>query len=181
MKRSRFSDEQIIGILKERQAGLSAVELCRKYGVSDATFYKWRSKYGGMEIAEANRLKAVEDENGRLKRLLAEAMLDVSKRVLAQPFILAAEAIGVSPSTMLVSTPAAQYPAAAEKLYRQPVRRRGHRICLARLHWSGGRPLASRLGRNAVRVSHVHFRRSIADPVANAGAGNDRLPFPAGR
>jgi putative transposase len=78
MRRSRFSDEQIIGILKEHQAGLSASELCRKYGVSDATFYKWRSKYGGMEVSEARRLKALEEENARLKRLLADAMLDVS-------------------------------------------------------------------------------------------------------
>jgi len=78
MKRPRFSDEQIIGILKEHQAGLSAVELCRKYGVSDATFYKWRSKYGDMDVPEAKRLKALEDENAKLKRLLAEAMLDVS-------------------------------------------------------------------------------------------------------
>lgn len=88
MKRSRFSDEQIIGILNEHQAGLSAVELCRKYGVSDATFYKWRSRYGGMEVAEAKRLKALEDENGKLKRLLADAMLDVStlKEMLAKNF-----------------------------------------------------------------------------------------------
>ena len=88
MKRSRFSDEQIISILKEHQAGLSAVELCRKYGVSDATFYKWRSKYGGMEVAEAKRLKALEEENGKLKRLLADAMLDVStlKEMLAKNF-----------------------------------------------------------------------------------------------
>lgn len=88
MKRSRFSDEQIIGILKEHQAGLSAVDLCRKYGVSDATFYKWRSKYGGMEVAEAKRLKALEDENGKLKRLLADAMLDVStlKEMLGKNF-----------------------------------------------------------------------------------------------
>jgi putative transposase len=88
MKRSRFSDEQIIGILKEHQAGLSAVELCRKYGVSDATFYKWRSKYGGMEVAEAKRLKVLEDENAKLKRLLAEAMLDVStlKEMLGKNF-----------------------------------------------------------------------------------------------
>jgi putative transposase len=78
MKRSRFSDEQTIGILKEHQAGLSATELCRKYGVSDATFYKWRSKYGGMEVSEAKRLKTLEEENGKLKRLLADAMLDVS-------------------------------------------------------------------------------------------------------
>ncbi len=78
MKRSRFSDEQIIGILKEHQAGLSATELCRKYRVSDATFYKWRSKYGGMDVSEAKRLKSLEEENGKLKRLRADAMLDVS-------------------------------------------------------------------------------------------------------
>jgi putative transposase len=78
MKRSRFSDEQIIGILKEHQAGLSAAELCRKYGISDATFYKWRSKYGGMEVSEAKRLRGLEDENAKLKRLLADAMLDIS-------------------------------------------------------------------------------------------------------
>lgn len=78
MKRSRFTEEQIIGILKEHQSGLRAADLCRKYGVSDATFYKWRSKYGGMEISEAKRLKSLEDENAKLKRLLADAMLDVS-------------------------------------------------------------------------------------------------------
>ncbi len=78
MKRSRFSDEQIIGILKEHQARLSAAELCRKYGISDATFYKWRSKYGGMEVSEAKRLRGLEDENAKLKRLLADAMLDIS-------------------------------------------------------------------------------------------------------
>ncbi len=77
MKKSRFSKEQIIGILKEHQAGLSAAELCRKHGISDATFYKWRSRFGGMEVSEAKRLRA-EDENAKLKRLLAEAMLDVS-------------------------------------------------------------------------------------------------------
>jgi len=78
MKRSRFSDEQIIGILKEHQAGLSAEELCRKHGISDATFYTWRKKYGGMEVSEARRLKALEEENARLKKLLAESMMDVS-------------------------------------------------------------------------------------------------------
>ncbi len=78
MKRSRFSNEQIIGILKEHQAGLSALELCRKYGISDATFYTWRKKYGGMEVSEARRLKSLEEENAKLKRLLADAMLDVS-------------------------------------------------------------------------------------------------------
>ena len=78
MKRSRFTEEQIIGVLKEHQAGLSAAELCRKHGISDATFYNWRSKYGGMEISEAKRLKQLEDENSRLKKLLAESMMDVS-------------------------------------------------------------------------------------------------------
>ena len=76
MKRSRFTEQQIIGILKEHQAGFSAAELCRKHGISDATFYKWRSKYGGMEVSDAKKLKALEDENRRLKKLLAEQVLD---------------------------------------------------------------------------------------------------------
>ena len=78
MKRSRFTEEQIIGILKEHQAGMSASELCRKHGISDATFYNWRSRYGGMEVSEAKRLKRLEDENAKLKRLLAEQMMDVA-------------------------------------------------------------------------------------------------------
>ena len=78
MKRSRFSEEQIIGILKEHQAGLDAKELCRKHGISDATFYKWRSKYGGMEVSDARRLKTLEAENAKLKRMLAEQMMDVA-------------------------------------------------------------------------------------------------------
>jgi putative transposase len=78
MKRSRFSDEQIIGILKEHQAGLSAADLCRKYGISDATFYTCRKRYGGLEVSEAKRLKALEEENARLKKLLAESMMDVA-------------------------------------------------------------------------------------------------------
>ena len=78
MKRSRFTDEQIIGILKEHQAGLSAPELCRRHGISDATFYTWRKKYGGMEVSEAKRLKALEEENAKLKKLLAEQMLDAA-------------------------------------------------------------------------------------------------------
>lgn len=88
MKRSRFSEEQIIGILKEHQAGLGAKELCRKYGVSDATFYKWRSKYGGMEVSDAKKLKALEVENAKLKKLLAEQMMDVStlKEMLGKNF-----------------------------------------------------------------------------------------------
>lgn len=76
MKRSRFSDEQIIAIVKEQEAGAKTADVCRKHGISDATFYKWKAKYGGLEVSEARRLKALEDENARLKRLLAEAMLD---------------------------------------------------------------------------------------------------------
>ena len=76
MKRSRYTEEQIIGILKEHAAGLSASELCRKRGISDATFYTWRKKYGGLEVSEAKRLRALEDENRRLKKLLAESVMD---------------------------------------------------------------------------------------------------------
>ena len=88
MRKSRFSQEQIIGILKEHHAGLSAGELCRKHGISDATFYKWRSKYGGMDVSDARKLKAVEDENASLKRLLAESVMDVStlKEMLSKNF-----------------------------------------------------------------------------------------------
>lgn len=76
MKRSRYTEEQIIGILKEQEAGVSVVELCRKHGMSDATFYSWKSKYAGLEVSEAKRLRALEAENAKLKRLLADAMLD---------------------------------------------------------------------------------------------------------
>jgi putative transposase len=76
MKRRRFSEEQIIGILKEHEAGVSVADLCRKYGVSDAGIYKWKAKFGGMDVLEAKRLRTLEDENTRLKRLLADAMLD---------------------------------------------------------------------------------------------------------
>ena len=76
MKRSRFSEEQIIGILKEQEAGMATADVCRRHGISSATFYKWKSKYGGLEVSEARRLRALEDENAKLKKLLAEAMLD---------------------------------------------------------------------------------------------------------
>ena len=76
MKRSRFTEEQIIGILKEHEAGVSIADLCRKHGVSDASIYKWKAKFGGMDVSEAKRLRALEDENGKLKRMLADAMLD---------------------------------------------------------------------------------------------------------
>ena len=88
MKKSRYTEEQIIGILKQHQAGLGAKELCRKYGISDATFYKWRSRYGGMEVSDAKRLRALEDENRRLKKLLAETALDAAtlKEMLGKNF-----------------------------------------------------------------------------------------------
>lgn len=76
MKGSRFSEEQIIGILREQEAGAKTQEVCRRHGIADATFYKWKAKYGGLDVSEARRLKSLEDENRRLKKLLAEAMLD---------------------------------------------------------------------------------------------------------
>ena len=76
MKRSRFTEEQIIGILREQEAGLSTAEVCRRHGISTATFYAWKAKFGGMGISEARRLRQLEEENARLKKLLAEAMLD---------------------------------------------------------------------------------------------------------
>jgi putative transposase len=76
MKRSRFTEEQIIGILREQETGIAVADLCRKHSLSSPTFYKWKAKYGGMDVSEARRLKALEDENAKLKRLLADAMLD---------------------------------------------------------------------------------------------------------
>lgn len=76
MKRSRFTQEQIISILKEQESGVPTTEVCRKHGISGATFYKWKAKFGGMDVSDARKLKALEDENTKLKRLLADAMLD---------------------------------------------------------------------------------------------------------
>jgi putative transposase len=76
MKRKRFTEEQIIGVLKEHELGAKTSDLCRKHGISEATFYNWKNKYGGMDVSEAKRLKALETENTKLKRLLADAMLD---------------------------------------------------------------------------------------------------------
>ena len=86
MKRARFSEEQIIGVLKEAEAGAKVSELCRQHGISDATFYTWRSKYGGLEISEMRRLRQLEEENRRLKSIVADQALDIRalKDVLAK-------------------------------------------------------------------------------------------------
>jgi putative transposase len=76
MKRSRFKEEQIIAILREQEAGSPTADVCRKHGISSATFYKWKAKFGGLDVSDAKRLKALEDENTKLKKLLAETMLD---------------------------------------------------------------------------------------------------------
>ena len=76
MKRKRFSEEQIIGILRDHEAGASVADLCRKHGMSSASLYLWKAKYGGMEVSDAKKLRSLEDENGKLKKLLADAMLD---------------------------------------------------------------------------------------------------------
>ena len=76
MKRKRFTEEQIIGVLKEHELGAKTADLCRKHRISEATFYNWKSKFGGMDVSEAKRLKQLQDENGKLKKLLADAMLD---------------------------------------------------------------------------------------------------------
>ena len=77
MRKSKYTEEQIIGFLRQVEAGVAVKDLCRKHGFSDASFYKWRAKYGGMNVSEAKRLKELESENGKLKKLLAEAHLDI--------------------------------------------------------------------------------------------------------
>ena len=88
MKRKQFSEEQIIGILKEAEAGAVVTDLCRRHGMSSATYYAWKAKYGGLEVSDARRLRSLEEENARLKRLLADAMLDnaMLKEISAKKF-----------------------------------------------------------------------------------------------
>ena len=88
MKGRRFTEEQIIGILREHEAGAKTADVCRKHGISETTFYKWKAKYGGLEVSDAKRLKALEDENAKLKRLLADSMLDnaMLKEIAAKKF-----------------------------------------------------------------------------------------------
>ena len=78
MKKSRFTEDQIIGVLREQEAGSTTAQVCRRHGISEQTFYRWKAKYGGMGPSDAQRLKGLEDENRRLKKLLAESMLDVA-------------------------------------------------------------------------------------------------------
>jgi putative transposase len=88
MKRSRFSEEQIIAVLKEQEAGMATADVCRRHGISSATFYKWKAKYGGLEVSDARQLRSLEEENARQKRLLADAMLDnaMLKEISAKKF-----------------------------------------------------------------------------------------------
>jgi putative transposase len=104
MKRSRFTEEQVIGILKEQEAGAKTVDVCRKHGISDATFYKYKAKYGGMHVSDARKLKALEDENAKLKKLLAEAMLDnaILKDVAAKNVWSASSVQGFATSQMTI-------------------------------------------------------------------------------
>jgi putative transposase len=91
MKLSRFTDEQVIGILREQEAGAATADVCRKHGISSATFYKWKAKHGGLEVSDAKRLKTLEDENAKLKKLLGDARQRHASRTLHQKMVTPAE------------------------------------------------------------------------------------------
>jgi putative transposase len=104
MKKQRFTEKQIIGVFREQEAGAKAADLCRKHGISEATFYIWKANYGGMEVSEAKRLKALEEENAKLKKLLAEQMLDVAalRELLAKNVWSASSVQGFATSQMTI-------------------------------------------------------------------------------
>ena len=140
MKRSRFSEEQIIGILREHEAGMKTADVCRKHGISSPTFFKWKSKFGGMDVSDARKLKALEDENRRLKKLLAETMLDVTmlKDLNSKNGNARCEAAGCgSPVCILRGEPAAGVPDDRHRpdidaLSQRPSRRCGTEVPSAR-------------------------------------------------
>jgi putative transposase len=142
MKRSRFTQEQIIGVLKEHHAGATAPDLCRKHGISEATFYAWRSKYGSIQVSDARKLKGLEEENARLKKLLAESMLDVStlREMLAKTSDarLAEESRDLGEEKDYSQRHACQLVGLAPKTFRYVS------LCLAaRRRWRGSRSAAS--------------------------------------
>jgi putative transposase len=172
MKRSRFSEEQIIAILKEQEAGLPTADVCRRHGVSSATFYKWKAKFGGLEVSEAKRLRQLEDENAKLKKLLAVAMLDnaMLKEITAKKMVAPAvrrEAVAHLEQVFEVSQRRACDVLGVDRTVVRYRSRRGHdgairermrglaaerrRFGYRRLHWL--------LGREGVVINHKKFRR----------------------
>jgi putative transposase len=172
MKPSRFTEEQIIGILREQEAGAATADICRKHGISNATFYKWKAKYGGLEVSDAKRLKTLEDENAKLKKLLAEAMLDnaMLKDVAAKKMVTPAarrEAVAHLRSGFDVSKRRACGALGADRSsvrYRarrpgdEAVRRRLRELAAVRRRF-GYRRLLVLMHREGLVMNHKKFRR----------------------